>query len=364
MSVKLRKKKLKEGFSLYLDIHSKGKRWTEFLELHLKKDKNQNKEILRMAEITRARRELELHSLDKQIDINQSDVFFIPYLRKVGKSKPAENTRKNYEKTAKKLIEFWGNDKLTFRDIDKAFINRFKAFLMQKVSQNTACGYFSGFATVLAKAKSEKIIYQNPMDNVERLKQVQIIKEFLTLEELMELYKTECTHPFVKKIFLFECLTGLRQSDILKLRWKDIQYSEELGGYFIQHYQQKTSQPEITSISKQAYEILAEPNPNPEKYIFPFRHLEGFHGVHLKRWLLKAGITKNITFHCARHTNATLLLNNGADIFTVQKILGHTSIQSTLVYAKMVDKRKMDAVNALPDIRLSQNNKTNKNLEK
>ena len=67
----------------------------------------------------------------------------------------------------------------------------------------------------------------------------------------------------------------------------------------------------------------------------------------LKRWIQSAGITKHITFHCFRHTYATLQLASGTDIYTVSKMLGHTNVRTTQVYTKVVDKKKEDAANAI-----------------
>ena len=69
-------------------------------------------------------------------------------------------------------------------------------------------------------------------------------------------------------------------------------------------------------------------------------------------WVIKAGITKHITFHCGRHTYATLLLTYGVDIFTVSKLLGHKNIKNTQIYAKIIDKKKREAVNKLPQIKI------------
>ena len=69
--------------------------------------------------------------------------------------------------------------------------------------------------------------------------------------------------------------------------------------------------------------------------------------MELQRWVMRAGITKSITFHCARHTHATLLLTYGADIYTVSKLLGHKDVKTTQIYAKIVDQKKIDAVNNL-----------------
>jgi integrase/recombinase XerD len=64
----------------------------------------------------------------------------------------------------------------------------------------------------------------------------------------------------------------------------------------------------------------------------------------LKEWLKKAGINRKITFHCARHTYATVLLTKNIDIYTVSKMMGHRNLKTTQIYANVIDQRKIDAV--------------------
>ena len=70
----------------------------------------------------------------------------------------------------------------------------------------------------------------------------------------------------------------------------------------------------------------------------------------MPRWAAKAGIQKHITFHSARHTHATMMITLGADLYTVSKLLGHTNIQTTQIYAKIVDESKEKAIDLIPDI--------------
>jgi site-specific recombinase XerD len=65
---------------------------------------------------------------------------------------------------------------------------------------------------------------------------------------------------------------------------------------------------------------------------------------------MKAGIKKKITFHCARHTYATLLLTHNVDMAVVSKMLGHRELKTTQIYAKVIDQRKVDAIHMLPII--------------
>ena len=72
----------------------------------------------------------------------------------------------------------------------------------------------------------------------------------------------------------------------------------------------------------------------------------------LRRWCLRAGITKDITFHCARHSFAVMMIDLGADIYTVQKLLGHKELRTTEIYVKLLDKKKQAAVLLIPKVEL------------
>ena len=78
--------------------------------------------------------------------------------------------------------------------------------------------------------------------------------------------------------------------------------------------------------------------------------LTGESNVILHKWVEQAGISKHVTFHTARHTHATMMLTLGVDLYTVSKLLGHTNIQTTQIYAKLVDESKKKAIDLIPNI--------------
>lgn len=70
----------------------------------------------------------------------------------------------------------------------------------------------------------------------------------------------------------------------------------------------------------------------------------------IKRWAERAGVDKKLTYHVSRHTYATLLITKGVDVYTVSKLLGHKSVRTTQIYADVIDKKKVEAVNLLDDV--------------
>jgi integrase len=87
---------------------------------------------------------------------------------------------------------------------------------------------------------------------------------------------------------------------------------------------------------------------NINEHSFPFSELTNAKiSYYLKDWLIDAGINKHITFHCARHTYATLQLTLGTDIYTVSKLLGHKNLSTTEIYAKVINEKKVEAANKI-----------------
>ena len=102
-------------------------------------------------------------------------------------------------------------------------------------------------------------------------------------------------------------------------------------------------------ISKQARELIGKKQRPDERVFVNLQYGTGI-TTELLRWCMNAGITKHITFHCARHTAATLLLDAGADLYSVMKILGHKDIRTTQIYAKIMDKKLRETAELLPEL--------------
>ena len=170
---------------------------------------------------------------------------------------------------------------------------------------------------------------------------------YLTFEELRKLVDTECEYAGVKRAFLFSCLTGLRRSDIVRLRWSDVHQQGEFTRIIFR--QKKTQGQEYLDITPQAVELMGERGKSDD-LVFYDLYTPDCSNKAIQNWVLRAGIDKKISFHCGRHTFAVMMLDLGTDIYTVSKLLGHRELSTTQIYAKVLDKNKQAAVQRIPSI--------------
>jgi integrase len=348
MKVAIRKKKLKNGnHSIYLDIYSQGKRKYEFLNLYLQKGQTEtNREVMKLAEKIRAERMLK----------DAHDEFGIEYSKK-GKTsflKFFENEikdRSNFQ-MAFKHLKGYCNKNITFKHIDENWLEGFKNYMIKELElkPNTGNYYFGLLKATLKKAAKKGYIKTEIIDSVRNIKLQEVKRDYLTVDDINRLAKTECRNPEVKRAFLFCCFTGLRQSDLKLLKWADV----EKG--IIDIRQKKTDDLVTVPLGNTALAILNQnktnvyPLPNTPIFKLP-EHRKTINDI-LIAWFKKAGISKKAFFHLSRHTFATLSLTQGADLYTVSKLLGHKEIKTTQIYAKIVDEKKKEAVDKLPTIEL------------
>ena len=129
----------------------------------------------------------------------------------------------------------------------------------------------------------------------------------------------------------------------MKLRWEDIQLAPD-EGYCLRFTSQKTDRDVTIPIGFQAYELLGERGSGT---VFKGLKRCWTQGP-LKKWIAEAGIkNKHITFHCFRHTYATLQIAAGTDIYTVSKMLTHKSVSTTQIYADLVSEKKRATVDKI-----------------
>lgn len=379
VSVKLAKRKQSKSgrISLYLvyykgtvqgpDGKVKALRDYEFLNLYLddkprtSTEKEQNKRILDLANSIKAKRELEIKNGQYGFDAGvKGKVLFLEYFKTEAEKKAKPDGSGNWISTLKHLtgyVKEHYSEKITFSQIDKVFCEGFKEYLgsdtrtrfngpLSSTSQST---YYGKFKACLNKAVNDGILSSDPAKGVQRPKIVAHKREYLTFEELQAMAATECRNPTLKRMFLFSCLTGLRHSDCLKLTWAEVQQYGD--SWRIVFHQQKTKGLQYLDISRQARELMGEQGAADDRVFFGIREYSSYHNKVLRAWAVQAGITKHLTFHSGRHTFAVLHLENGTDIYTLSKLMGHSAIEITAIYADILDKTRREAMTTrIPEI--------------
>lgn len=323
-------------------------------------NKQHNRETLQLAEQIRQKRDNQINKPEiytgyerEQLKIKErSEQSFVEYFQLLTDKRKASN----YDNwvSASHYLEKFTNGSLKFADLNEKFCNDFREYLLTtrsnksnkvSLSQNSAVSYFNKLKAALKQAYKDGYLPNDLNKKVQAIKPAETQRSFLTIEELNKLVKADCQNLLLKKAALFSALTGLRFSDIEKLVWGELEHIKGQG-YFIHFKQKKTKGVEVLPISDQAYNMLGEPKLSNDK-VFQGLSYSAYSNKHLYQWIAKAGITKDITFHCFRHTFATLQLSKGTDIYTVSKMLGHRELKTTQVYAKVIDQAKRKAANAI-----------------
>jgi integrase len=245
-------------------------------------------------------------------------------------------------------FKYFVGGKCRCEEVDIDLCNNFRKYLLtaknlrtgKPMFINSVAGYWSTFRGFINIAYRDKMIRTNPNDFLEKIPTVPVNKESLTLAELQKLYKTPCEIDVLKRASIFACLTGMRRSDIINLKWDNIKsYSD--GGKYVEFYAQKTKARNIIPISEEAYKLIAKDRKSIKGKVF-----EGFEIIMaqhpLKAWLRKAGIKKRITFHSFRHTFASLQVELGTDLYTVMQLLAHKSVTTTQIYACHADPKRRE----------------------
>ncbi|MFN4055286.1 MAG: site-specific integrase [Alishewanella aestuarii] len=358
---------LTRNYGSYIDESGKRvkKRKRQSLDLFIyatPKDKAQrdyNKKTLELAERIQAQAIVDLannkYHFEDEAKQQQS---FIDYMQQIIDEKRKTDGKSNvsiWESVLIHLQRFSDGYQLSFANFNAALLQDFRIYLTttavtksgKKLSSNTASTYFNKVRAALNQAFHEGIIRRNPVNEVKSIRPEQNKREYLLEDELKAAYLAECRYDVLKRAFLFGCTTGLRWSDIQKLKWQDVYLSDGINRIIFNH--KKTSKLQYLDLPHDAIKLMGEPQA-PHERVFKALRYSSYTNVALLQWMMRAGITKHITFHCARHTFAVRLLTNGADIYTVSKLLGHSELKTTQIYADIIESKRKEAMESLPSL--------------
>ena len=367
--VRIREKVLGDGtISLYLDMYHKGNRKKEGLKLYIIPEttpaaKLQNKNTRRLAEQIKAQRILDIQK-DGLVDwekLKKSRITLVSWLEdfvtcEAQLSPSGVISKRNAKVRVEEYLASIGKPDLRLADVDREFCRGFVAFLRtckshrgkETISDTTARLLMYRIAAAMDKAVIEGLIPNNPFRALEAKEKPKIKnarREFLTVEELKTLISTPCRYDIVKKAFLFSCFTGLRYSDMKSLLWSEVHTAADGKTLYIEHRQVKTKKMVTIPLSDEALRWMPKQQEGVDQVFHELKISTGTVEDVLKEWMKDCKIDKHITYHCSRHTAATTLLTLGANLYVVSKLMGHSSIQMTEVYAKIVDQKKVETMN-------------------
>ena len=358
--VRIREKVLGDGtISLYLDMYHKGNRKKETTPAA----KQQNKNTRRLAEQIKAQRILDIQK-DGLVDwekLKKSRTTLVSWLEdfvtcEAQLSPSGVVSKRNAKVRVEEYLASIGKPDLRLSEVDREFCRGFVAFLRtckshrgkETISDTTARLLMYRIAAAMDKAVVEGLIPNNPfrtLDAKEKPKIRASRREFLTVEELKVLINTPCRFDIVKRAFLFSCFTGLRYSDMKSLLWSEVHTAADGKTLYIEHRQVKTKKTVTIPLSEEALRWMPKQVDGIDLVFHELKISTGTVEDVLKEWMKDCKIDKHITYHCSRHTAATTLLTLGANLYVVSKLMGHSSIQMTEVYAKIVDQKKVETMN-------------------
>ncbi len=326
--------------------------------------------------LTLSHEDVSIATIRNKINDNLSLDFF-EYAQKYGESLQVGGnygTYKRLKSVVKKIREFVKKDQLPIRNITEDFVRRYERHL------SCEKGNCKNTITVNMRfiAKLVGDIYRN-YDLDETSNPFRKIKfgfestsrEYLTAEEVVKIrdLKLNLYSPLyeARDVFIFECYSGLRISDILTLKWENItddeitlrmRKTEKLITIPLQKNIREILEKRRTIIGRYAVRDISkeyvfgflkvnERNATAQEMLNAISSSTAMINKRIKRIAKLAGINKTISTHIGRHSFATMLLTNKVDLPVIQELLGHHDVKVTQIYAKVVSKRKEEAINAL-----------------
>lgn len=242
-------------------------------------------------------------------------------------------------------------------DMMQAFVD----YLLDNHKGQGAMTYYKRFKRLINYSISVGMIKNNPCKGsdgkpIAPPKTDDILsKDILSADELQQLFNThyEGQNPEIRRAFALTCYCGIRHCDIVKLTYSDVDYSNKILTFRQSKTAAHSSKSGVTiPLNDTLLAIIGEkPEGAKDDLIF---HLpsDTMCLKALQTWTKKAGIDKHITWHCGRHSFATMILTNGANVKVVSELLGHSSLRFTEVYVRAMDEAKKNAINSLPTLEL------------
>lgn len=338
---------------IHLIYRRGGKQYEESTGLRMSTVPAQNKEVMELAEVLRSKKELDLVRTYNGLPSSDGNMSLYEYAERAAMAPGASAAMSK----SLPYLDRFGGRLVRISAVTPAWFEDFQERMKVDSglgSAHTQEKYCCVIRQILKKATRDGLLARDPASGIRHIPVPDSIKEFLTASEVRKMAVTPyeragCMSPElqqeIRRAFLFGCCTGFRISDLIRLEWSHV----DLDRMEIVKRQKKTGKLVVVPLRKDVLALID--CGTHEGLVFPLlaatrtttnRYLHG--------WAEAAGIKKNVSWHTARHTDATLLVESGADLYTVMRLLGHTRIATTMQYAVVSDRKKRDAVCNLPKI--------------
>lgn len=258
-------------------------------------------------------------------------------------AKSAHTYRCAYEHVERFLLKRFRLSDIPFSALDRSFIDKFDLYLRteRQLAPNTIVLYMSRLHTVINKAIAAGIITADPFAGYEPPRPERK-RRYLTREELQRLMTTPLPSSrlyLVRDLFLFSCYTGISYGDLCRLTAANLETAED-GTTWIKATREKTNvEFEIPLLDLPLHIIDKYRDTMPDGKLLPM-YWNSELNKGLKLLAAACGIDRKLTFHMARHTYATeITLSHGVPMETVSRMLGHSRVDTTQIYAQVTDNK-------------------------
>lgn len=371
---KLEAKMLADGRgSLYLlynfgynSVTGKSERKKEFLKLYIIStprtpiERQQNKETLALAKKIKEERgqqyldDKEGYRL-KQRDINLFD-YFANFIKNsnVEDKHVLEGALRNFKEFIKGEYPQFAN-RIEAKNLNKEMMQRFAHYIEDIHKGEGIRTYWQRFKRLINYAVDHKVIRVSPCLGIKIMATNDILaKDILSGEEIKKLFAThyDKESDTIRRAFALTCFTGIRHCDLKHLTYGNIDYGNKIMTFRQSKVQHDSKVSGVVIPLNDTLLSIIGKRPEGAKdsdLVFNMPSLECSEKA-LRHWVARAGIEKHITWHCGRHSFATNLLSNGANIKVVSELLGHSSLKFTQKYLRALDDQKKAAINSLPAI--------------
>jgi integrase len=263
----------------------------------------------------------------------------------------AQRNVENYQRVFKHALSFFGNKDLDL--ISSHDLEKFKIWRLSEASPTTVNIDLKTLKAALNKAVEWEMLPKNPCSRVSPVRVPMRSPAFLTQAEFEKLYFA-IQERWLKDIVLFAVLTGMRQGEIINLQWKNV----DLRGACLHirnssSFSAKMGKERTIPINHLGLELL-KTRARATDHVFTYgdgRRIKRDHLTHrFKNYVRISDLNESVHFHSLRHTFASWLVQAGVPIYTVQKLLGHSSVRITEIYSHLADENLRDSIELLPNV--------------